>query len=114
MRISRPVSWLKAARKEFETFPWDVQERMFRAITIAAEGRKDDLAKPFKGVDGGVFEIAVKNRGDAYRAIYAVQTGADLWVVDAFQKKSRSGVKTPQMDVDRIKERIKRLKEVLR
>jgi phage-related protein len=95
MRISRPVSWLKAVRKEFETFSSDVQERMFRAITIAAEGRKDDLAKPFKGVNGGVFEIAIKNRGNAYRAIYAVQIGAELWVVDAFQKKSMSGVKTP-------------------
>jgi phage-related protein len=36
-----------------------------------------------------------------------------VWVVDAFQKKSKSGIKTPQMDVDRIKERIKRLKEAL-
>jgi phage-related protein len=114
MRDTRPVSWLKAARKEFETFPGDVQERMLRAITIAAEGRKDDLAKPFKGVEGGVFEIALKNMGNAYRTIYAVQIGAALWVIDAFQKKSKRGIKTPQTDVDRIKERIKRLKEALR
>ena len=43
-----------------------------------------------------------------------VQIGEALWVVDAFQKKSKSGIKTPQVDVDRIKERIKRLKEALR
>jgi phage-related protein len=61
-----------------------------------------------------VFEIALKHRGDAYRTIYAVQIGDDLWVIDAFQKKSKSGIKTPQVDVDRIKERIKRLKEALR
>jgi phage-related protein len=61
-----------------------------------------------------VFEIALKHRGDAYRAIYAVQIGDDVWVIDTFQKKSKSGIKTPQMDVDRIKERIKRLKEALR
>jgi phage-related protein len=85
-----------------------------RDASIAAEGGKSDIAKPFKGVDGGVFEIALKHRGDAFRTIYAVQIGDDIWVVDAFQKKSKSGIKTPQMDIDRIKERIKRLKETLR
>jgi phage-related protein len=114
MRNARPISWLKAARRAFEEFPLDAQLRMRRALTIAAEGGKDDLAKPFKGIDGGVFEIALKHRGDAFRAIYAVQIGADLWVVDAFQKKSTSGIKTPKVDVDRIKDRIRRLKEALR
>ena len=114
MRNSRPISWLKGARREFENFPADVRVRMQRALTVAAEGGKDDLSKPFKGVEGGVFEIALKHRGDAFRAIYAVQIGDDIWVVDAFQKKSKSGIKTPQMDVDRIKERMKRLKEALR
>lgn len=87
---------------------------MLRALTIAAEGSKSDLAKPFKGVQGGVFEIALKHRGDAYRTIYAVQIDEDLWVIDAFQKKSKSGNKTPQADVDRINTRVKRLKEALR
>jgi len=114
MPPSRPISWLKAARREFETFPKEAQRTMLRALAIAAEGGKSDIAKPFKGVDGGVFEIALKHRGDAFRTIYAVQIGEDVWVVDAFQKKSKSGIKTPQMDIDRIKERIKRLKEVLR
>jgi phage-related protein len=87
---------------------------MRAALTIAARGGKADTAKPFKGVSGGVFEIALKHRGDAFRAIYAVQIGEALWVVDAFQKKSKSGIKTPQVDIDRIKERVKRLKEALR
>jgi len=110
----RPISWLKAAEKEFLTFPPEVQLDMRTALTIAARGGKADTAKPFKGVGSGVFEIALKHRGDAFRAIYAVQIGAALWVVDAFQKKSKSGIKTPQVDVNRIKERIKRLKEALR
>jgi phage-related protein len=66
-----------------------------------------------KGVGSGVFEIALRHRGDAFRAIYAVQLGPDLWVIHAFQKKSKTGIKTPQMDVDLIKERLKRLKEAL-
>jgi phage-related protein len=114
MRDSRSIRWLKAARKDFEAFPGEVQLEMMRALSVASEGEKADIAKPFKGVDGGVFEIAVKHRGDAFRSIYAVQIGDDVWVVDAFQKKSKSGIKTPRMDVNRIKERIKRLKEALR
>jgi phage-related protein len=112
--LVRRISWLKAARRDFEAFPQQVQIDMATALTEAARGRKADTEKPFKGVGGGVFEIAVRHRGDAFRAIYAVQIGDDIWVVDAFQKKSKSGIKTPQMDVDRIKERLKRLKEALR
>lgn len=114
MRNTRPISWLKAARKDFEEFPEDVQNDMFDALTIAAEGGKSDKAKPFKGVDGGVFEIALKYRGDAFRTLYAVKIGVDIWVIHAFQKKSKSGIKTPQMEVDIIHERLKRLKEALK
>jgi phage-related protein len=112
--LVRPISWLKAAQKDFAEFPLDVQIDMTTALTEAARGRKADTAKPFKSVDGGVFEIALKHRGNAFRAIYAVQIGDDIWVIDAFQKKSKSGIKTPQIDVNRIKERLKRLKEALR
>lgn len=86
---------------------------MLDALTIAAEGGKSDKAKPFKGVEGGVFEIALKHRGDAFRTIYAVRIGEAIWVIHAFQKKSKSGIKTPQMDVDLIRDRLKRLKEIL-
>lgn len=114
MRITRPISWIKAARKNFEEFPEDVQSDILDALTIAAEGGKSDKAKPFKGVDGGVFEIALKYRGDAFRALYAVKIGAEIWVIHAFQKKSKSGIKTPQMEVDLIRDRLKNLREALK
>ena len=104
---------MKAARRDFEEFPEDVQSDMLDALTIAAEGGKSGKAKPFKGVDGGVFEIALRYRGDAFRTLYAVRIGADIWVIHAFQKKSKSGIKTPQAEVDLIRERFKRLKEIL-
>jgi len=59
-------------------------------------------------------EIALKRHGNAYRVIYAVQVGVDIWVIDVFQKKSKTGIKTPQIDVARFRERVKRLKEALR
>jgi phage-related protein len=114
MRNTRPISWLKAARRDFEAFPEDVQTDMLDALTVAAEGGKSGKAKPFKGVDGGVFEIALRYQGDAYRTLYAVKIGTEIWVIHAFQKKSKSGIKTPQAEVDLIRERLKKLKEALR
>lgn len=113
MKNTRPISWIKAARRDFEEFPEDVQVDVLSALTIAAEGGKSDNTKPFKGVEGGVFEIALKHRGDAFRVLYAVKIGADIWVIHAFQKKSKTGIKTPQLEVDLIRERLKRLKEAL-
>jgi phage-related protein len=113
MRYTRQISWIKAARRDFEEFPEDVQVYIMNALTIAAEGSKSDKAKPFKGIDGGVFEIALKHHGDAFRVLYAVKIGEDIWVIHAFQKKSKSGIKTPQMDINLIRERLKRLKEAL-
>jgi phage-related protein len=114
MRNTRPISWIKAARRDFEGFPEDVQGDMLAALTIAAEGGKSDKTKPFKGVDGGVFEIALKRKGEAFRVLYAIKIGADIWVIHAFQKKSKTGIKTPQADIDIIRERLKRLKEALK
>jgi phage-related protein len=113
MRATRPISWLKAALRDFEAFPAEVQLEVRRVLTVAAEGGKSDKAKPFKGVDGGVFEIALRHLGDAFCAIYAVRIGADLWVIHAFQKKSKTGIKTPKAEIDLIRERLKRLKEML-
>ena len=114
MRNTRPISWWAAARKSFEEFPDDVQSDMLDALTVAAEGGKSDKAKPFNGVDGGVFEIALPYRGNAFRVVYAVQLGEDLWVVHAFQKKSARGIKTPQREIELIEDRLARLKEMVR
>ena len=111
---TRPISWLKAALKEFETFPDAARTIMLNALTVAAEGRKADIAKPMHDLGSGVFEIALRFRSDAYRTIYAVQLGDDIWVVHAFQKKSTQGVKTPKHEIDLFADRPKRLKEMLR
>ena len=66
------------------------------------------------GLGSGVFEIALPFRGDAFRLVYAVQLADEIWVVHAFQKKSTQGIKTPQREIDLIKDRLKRLKEMLR
>ncbi len=72
------------------------------------------IAKSMKGLGSGVFEVALPFRGNAFRVVYAVQLGDELWVVHAFQKKSTQGIKTPKHEIDLIKDRLKRLKEMLR
>jgi phage-related protein len=113
-RKTRPVSWLKAALKEFETFPEGARSICLVALTIAAEGGKADAAKPMRGLGSGVFEIALPFRGDAFRVVYAVQLADEIWVLHAFQKKSTQGIKTPQHEIELIKDRLRRLKEMLR
>ncbi|SFV16337.1 Phage derived protein Gp49-like [Methylobacterium sp. 174MFSha1.1] len=71
------------------------------------------IAKPLKGFGSGVFEVALKFRTDAFRVVYAVQLGDALWVVHAFQKKSTSGIKTSQGDLDLVRQRIKQIVEHL-
>ena len=113
-RKPRPVSWIKAALKDFQEFPEGAKGILLGALTIAAEGGKADIAKPLHGFVSGVLEIALAYRGDAFRVVYAVQLADEIWVIHAFQKKSKQGIKTPKHEIDLVKDRLKRLKEVLR
>jgi phage-related protein len=113
-RETRPVSWIRAARKEFETFPEGARSVCLAALTIAAEGGKADMAKPMHGLGSGVFEIVLAFKGDAIRVVYAVQLAGEMWVLHAFRKKSAQGIKTPKREIDLIKNRLNRLTEMLR
>src|SRR5690348_7194123 len=95
-RKTRPISWLRSALRDFEKFPAGARSVCLVALTIAAEGAKADVAKPMQGLGSGVFEIALPFKGDAYRVVYAVQLGDDVWVLHAFQKKSKKGKATPK------------------
>ncbi len=111
---TRSISWIKAALRDFQDFSEGAQTEVLRALVVAAEGGKADIAKPMKGFGSGVFEVALKFRGDAFRTVYAVQIGDALWVIHAFQKKSKTGIKTPKQEIDLIHDRLRRLKESLR
>jgi phage-related protein len=109
--MDREVAWVQAARRAFEQFPTPVQRRMARALDVAARGEMAEIAKPIRGLGSGVFEIALAYRSDAYRAVYAVRLGAPLWVIHAFQKKSKTGIKTPRQEIEVIRQRLRRLQE---
>jgi phage-related protein len=113
-RRTRAVSWVRAALRDFEIFPEAAKQICLVALTIAAEGGKADTAKPMRGLGSGVFEIAVRFRRDAFRVVYAVQIAEEIWVVHAFQKKSTQGIKTPLREVELMKDRLKKLREMYR
>lgn len=112
VRDTRPIVWIKAARRVFEDFPDDVQDKVLRALTIVAEGKTPDSAKPMKGLGPGVLEFALSYRGDTFRVVYAVKIDHDIWVIHAFQKKSKSGIATPRHEIETIRTRLARLKEI--
>ncbi len=111
---ARHISWTRATLRDFNSFPDDVREQITTALRLAARGEKAAIAKPMRGFGSGVFEIAVAYRGDAYRTVYAVLIGEDVWVVHTFQKKSTRGIKTPKTDIDLIRSRIRQLREQLK
>ena len=96
-RRTRPVSWIKAALKEFDSFPDGARSICLAALTIAAEGGKADIAKPMHGMGSGVIEIALPFRGDAFRVVYAVQLSEDIWVVHAFRRNRRRASRRPNV-----------------
>lgn len=113
-RNTRSVSWIKAAHKDFLAFPEGARSQGTDALTIIADGAMSDIAKPLTGIGSGVWELAIKERGDAYRVVFALQIADDIWVVHAFQKKSKKGIATPKHEIELVKDRIKRLKEALK
>ena len=104
---------VKGALKDLGKFPEVVQDQAIFALRAAASGEKADTAKPLKGFGSGVFEIALRYRSDAFRAVYAVQLDDDVWVLHAFQKKSKAGIRTPKRETDLIRTRLKRVREQL-
>ena len=112
-RETRPIGWVRAARKVFETFPLVVRDRVSTALTIAAEGSKADIVKPLKGLGSGVMEIAVRYRTDAWRVVYVTEVAGQLWVIHAFRKKSKAGIATPKAEIDLVRDRLGRLKREL-
>lgn len=112
-REARGISWIRAARKDFDRFPANARKRAFRAFILIADGGTPDIAKPLSGIGAGVWELALRERGDAWRIVYALRIGDNVWIIHAFQKKSTSGIATPKPDIDLIKTRIKHLREDL-
>lgn len=99
--------WEGSSKKDFKAFPLDVQKDMGVALFIVQSGGSPDSAKQWKGLGSGVYELVEDHRGDTFRAVYTVKVADTVHVLHAFQKKSKSGIATPQPDVNLIEQRLK-------
>ena len=101
----RKLRWVGDSKERLLELPKHVQYALGRVLGYAQFGATHPHAKPCKGIASGVFEIVERFQTDTYRAVYAVQIGEHIYVLHAFQKKSKQGIKTPKQDVDMIKRR---------
>ena len=100
-----------SSKKEFLTFPDAVKGEMGNALGVAQFGGRHVSAKPSKGQRPGVFEVVEDDDGDTFRAVYTVRFGEVVYVLHAFQKKSPSGIRTAQRDIDLVERRLKLAQE---
>lgn len=106
----RSIGWIRAARRDYEAFPQTVRDRINTALSIAAQGSRADIASPLKGLGPGVMEVAVRYRTDAWRIVYVNEISGTLWILHAFRKKSKRGIRTPESETDLVKARLRCLR----
>ena len=102
----KPVEWVGSSKTDLKRFPGPVQHRMGFAIYQAQIGLRHRDAKPLKGFGSGVVEVVSRHDGDTFRAVYTVRFETVVYVLHAFQKKSRRGVATPKQDLDLVRRRL--------
>lgn len=107
----KPLFWIGSSRKDLLAFPSKVRDEIGDALSSAQFGGKHASAKPWKGDGSGILEIVEDYRGDTFRAVYAVRFQSAVYVLHAFQKKSKTGIATPQRDRELIASRLKDAQE---
>ena len=104
---TKPVKWIGSSKEDLSDFPRIVKTMFGFALHEAQLGRRHPDAMPLKGFGGaGVLEVVKRHDGDAFRAVYTVKLAGYVYVLHAFQKKSKSGIATPKADIDLIKARL--------
>ncbi len=104
----KPVIWVGSSREDLREFPELVQDHIGYALYVAQRGGKHRDTKTLTGIGGaGVVEVVKDYRGDTFRAVYTVRFGEAVYVLHAFQKKSKRGRETPRLDIELIKRRLR-------
>lgn len=107
----KPLKWVGSAKRDLDAMPEDVKDVFGHAIDLAQAGGKHSDAKVMTGFgSAGVLEVVDDDRRDTYRAVYTVKFAGWVYVLHCFQKKSKSGIKTPKEDMDLIHARLKAAK----
>ncbi len=108
----KPVVWIGSTKADLRNFPEEVKDSIGFALYVAQQGGKHADAKPLRGFgSAGVLEIIEDHDGDTYRVVYTVRLAGRVYVLHAFQKKSKTGIETPKAEINLIKSRLKRAEE---
>jgi phage-related protein len=110
----KPVVWLGDSLRVLSSFPAVVQDEMGYAIYLAQCGQKHVSAKPLRGLGSGVLEVVSDHREETFRSVYTVRFAGRVFVLHAFQKKSKSGIATPKVEIELIRQRLQRAIEISR
>ena len=103
----RPLFWVASSKRNYREFPGKVQDSLGFEMFLAQTGQHPPSAKFLKGFGSGVLELVEDYDGDTYRTVYAVRFKEALYVLHAFQKKSKRGIATSKGDIDLIRRRLK-------
>src|SRR5258707_907543 len=106
----KTLTWLADSRANVKLFPAGVQDDIGYALYAAQLGEMSAKAKPLHGLGGGVMEITANDESGTYRAVYTVSVGDAIYVIHAFQKKSKAGIATPKSEMELVRQRIKQLR----
>jgi phage-related protein len=109
----KPATWVGTSLKDLREFPEAVQDDMGYALYVAQRGGKHQDAKVLSGFGGaGVVEIIKDHRGETFRAMYTLRYAGRVYVLHAFQKKSKTGRETPRRDIELIKQRLREAEQI--
>jgi len=108
----KPLIWMGDSLEMLQGFPEDVKDELGFALFQAQTGKKHIKAKPLNGFGAGVLEVVSDHRGDTFRAVYTVRLAGRVYVLHAFQKKSKTGIATPKTEMELVKNRLRRAKEL--
>ena len=104
----KQLVWVGSSRRDLREFPPAVRRTFGVALFAAQLGEMPPDAKPLRGFGGaGVLELIEDHRGNTYRAIYTVRFATRIYVLHAFQKKSKRGIASPKRELELIRERLK-------
>ena len=112
--MDKPIIWMGQTLKALRRMPEDVKDEVGFALDAAQKGTRVWYATPMKGELRAVTEVRIDDDGDTYRAMYTTEMKGVVYVLDVFQKKSKSGVGTPARDLARIRDRLMRAREHFR
>ncbi len=101
-RPAKPLRWIASSRKDFGEFPPRVQDNFGFELFLAQTGQHPPSAKRLKGIGNGTIELVDDFDGDSYRAVYTVRFAFAVYVLHAFKKKSKQGIKTPHSDIELV------------